>query len=168
MLGVLARWGPQVVATAVANFITGGIPERVCHCHVEVGPFPSPDTSVLDLLRSQLDRCGPESLHCPAVVQCPLVAAPAAPRFTDELIALIAIITFIGGFLIGRVPLAPTIVGVPHRCPVPLVVSAPALDPPAPLKTTSATTSPIGAPGLTPSSLRSLKDGRAIGHSGSA
>jgi hypothetical protein len=161
MLGFLVRWGPHVVASAVGNLLAIGNSERACHCHVELGPFPSADSAVLGLLRSQLDRCGPEALRCPAVRACPVGAPPAAPELANELLALFALLVFIGGFLLGRVQLAPAVVGAPHRC-------APLPDPPGPPLATVAAASPSRSPGLAPSSLKTLKDGRASANAGSA
>jgi hypothetical protein len=171
MIGVLALGSLLVLASILANWLTSGFGDRTCRCHVE--PFgaapPSIDSEVLALLRAQLDRCGPDALHCPAVVQCP-VAATAAPRFTDELVALSVIVAFIGGFVLGHLLRVPAVIGAPHRCaalPAAVVTSSARAgrieaEPPvpaAPPVTTAAPASPTGAPGLTPSSLRALKDG---------
>jgi hypothetical protein len=119
MIGVLALGFLQVLASSIANLLTVsfGVGEPACHCHIELfgAAQPSIDSEVLGLLRAQLNRCGPEALHCPAVVQCP-IAATAAPKFADELVALFLIVAFIGGFVLGRLPRAPAVIGVPHQC----------------------------------------------------
>jgi hypothetical protein len=173
MLGALARWGPHVMASAVGSFFA---PERPCHCHVELGSFPSPDSAVLDLLRSQLERCGPEALRCPAARECPIGAPPAAPELTYEFLTIFVFVAFIGGFFLGRLPQAPagSAAGSPQQA---LAAAGPAevaavcraapvteqpLPPLAPARERLATT------GLTPATLKILKDGRASADAGSA
>jgi hypothetical protein len=104
MLSALSTWGPQIAAQAVATYIgVGGSQERGCVCHIDLNGFPSPDRAVLDILRSQLDRCGPEALQCPPALQCP--AAEGVDPSSIVIVAVILVITLVAffvGFLVGR------------------------------------------------------------------
>ena len=64
--------GEFVAAAACGGILQGlcrPVPECRCACHFEKGP----DHSVLELLREQLQRCGPEHLTVPTTssAECP-------------------------------------------------------------------------------------------------
>ena len=61
----------------VTSLLSGS---RDCRCHVDFAGLPDPSGAVLDLLRGQLERCGPERLQCPACPPCPGFDLPAAPN----------------------------------------------------------------------------------------
>lgn len=59
---------------------------------------PGIDTGVLDLLRRQLDRCGPSNLTCPA---CPVCPSPSS-EFSLFLFVSPAFLAFALGALVGQ------------------------------------------------------------------
>lgn len=61
-----------------------------CDCHFD-GDVCSVNSELLEVLRSQLDCCGPERLSCPG---CPLVVCPGAS-------ALPIAGAFVGGGVVG-------------------------------------------------------------------
>ena len=81
------------IAAPIAAWVAGTYSgSSRCQCFVEVGHLPEPSAGVLELLREQLQRCGPERLQatclpCPASIPCP------APQFDG--------VAFFGGILVG-------------------------------------------------------------------
>ena len=47
--------------------------DRECVCRVDLAGAPEPSGAILDLLRAQLERCGPGQLQCPPCPSCPSV-----------------------------------------------------------------------------------------------
>ena len=88
-LGMLAATVAPVAAWFVGTFFSG---TRHCTCEVSIGSLPEPSAGVLELLREQLQRCGPEQLRTSSII-CP-VAAPC-PAIGFDYSALV------GGIVIG-------------------------------------------------------------------
>ena len=63
-----------------------------CQCFVEVAQLPEPSSGVLELLREQLQRCGPERLQT-TCLPCPIPTPCAPPSFDG--------VAFCGGILVG-------------------------------------------------------------------
>lgn len=61
-----------------------------CECHFD-GDLCSVNTELLEVLKSQLDRCGPERLSCPG---CPPVICPGSS-------GLPVAGAFVGGVVVG-------------------------------------------------------------------
>ena len=84
-----AFWAWSVSAAAAAIWL---VPSRcVCHCSGNQA-----DDSLLQILKSQLDRCGPEALHGFPQPTCPEPVGPLG----DGRGAILAVV-FIFGILIG-------------------------------------------------------------------
>ena len=84
-----AFWAYSVSAAATANWL---VPAR-CDCHCSGNQA---DESLLLILKSQLDRCGPEALHGLPQPTCPEPSGWAS----DGLGAILAVV-FIFGILVG-------------------------------------------------------------------
>ena len=102
-------WAIGGLLGAATSLLSGG---KDCHCRVDCGVVPGPSGPVLDLLRSQLERCGPERLQCPACPPCPGFDFPAAP-------AHLPFVWFLTGLLLGSVigRLSALILGGPALAP---------------------------------------------------
>ena len=86
-----AFWAFSVSAAATANWL---VPAR-CDCHCSGNQA---DESLLLILKSQLDRCGPETLH-----GLPQPTCPETPGWGGDGLGATLAVLFIIGILIGCV-----------------------------------------------------------------
>lgn len=110
--------------------------EHVCSCRCDTHADPQ----ILDILREQLRRCGPEQL----TPTCPVCRCEVDSRNYTQVTILIVLAVFVVGLALGWLAHA-------HFCRA------------------AASGRPAAAPvGLTPSALRALKDGRPATNVGPA
>ena len=93
--------GEWIVAAAC-----GGVLQGLCHtptacrcaCHFE----QSTDSSILEVLREQLQRCGPEHLTRAAAPKCPAVSCPDATLTIVAVALTVGLVSFGIGLVVGR------------------------------------------------------------------
>lgn len=86
---------PGLASSALVSWWSRATPCQ-CHCAVDLGNFPEPSKLVVDLLRSQLERCGPEHLTIPRCPNCECWGSHATLLCAG---ALVAAVGFLAGYL---------------------------------------------------------------------
>jgi hypothetical protein len=91
--GLWGEWLGAVGIHAIASLVTAPAGRCTCDVRVTEGEVNS---QLLDILKGQLDRCGPDRLVCPPCVQL------GHTETSYALIALVGLIGLLTGFILGR------------------------------------------------------------------